>query len=671
MAITIKDVRQKYPDYEDLSDQELADKLHSKYYSDLPKEDFYRNIGLNKGSENPEEDQKKSLMSDFKSILKNEISDYPEPVNPLSFVNDIGIGLGKAGQGIASTLTGGYAPTVNFDEMSLNKNPKIQNKLIQGLAQYAPFALAGGSGLIGQLAAGAGFGATQTAPNEENAGGFLPSGKTGGAIESALINLLTHGAGKGLEALRPSKLFRGNLSPEELQRNLDITKGTETGLGDVIGSPLLKKKLENTLTMTPFSGANESLQRTGKEVVSRGENILSEMLGNNDPENVPEQVTKDLLKQHKNQREIKNSFYNDFNEEADKQFLNLNLAKFSSKAKEFKDALESTNILKYEPEMKSILSKLGIYENPVEKIPGDKSLVSQFGEKMIGDPLTTYKLPTAKEANLLKGKLNEYKNMYKSSPEANDRFMAKIFGELHSAIKEDINEAVEKSGNEKLKNKYNIAEDNYRKNYSKFLDKDIYRYIGGNKNPEQIISNFIKTSPHADLASGIAKLSSTLPPQSKNLLAYSYFSRALDNEGNLNPAKMGTAIEKLKPNQFKALVPDASLRKKLKDYSKLQHMNKEAQNLMFNPKTGQRTTDVLITGLLSALGKIGSGNIAALGAPAAAIGAGKMATKVLTNEKLREALVKKMLENKPKIAKPANIKGTQSLLQSLSATMGQ
>jgi hypothetical protein len=100
-------------------------------------------------------------------------------------------------------------------------------------------------------------------------------------------------------------------------------------------------------------------------------------------------------------------------------------------------------------------------------------------------------------------------------------------------------------------------------------------------------------------------------------------------------------------------------------------MNKEAQNLMFNPKTGQRNTDILVTGLLSALAKIGSGNIAALAAPAAAIGGGRLATKALTSERLRERLVRKMLENKPMIATPAKIGGTQSLLQSLTSALGR
>lgn len=44
--MNIKEVRQKYPQYEDLSDVQLADALHGKFYADMPKADFYKRIGL-------------------------------------------------------------------------------------------------------------------------------------------------------------------------------------------------------------------------------------------------------------------------------------------------------------------------------------------------------------------------------------------------------------------------------------------------------------------------------------------------------------------------------------------------------------------------------------------------------------------------------------------------
>lgn len=40
------DFRKRYPQYDDMSDKELADAFHSKYYSDIPIDDYYSQIGL-------------------------------------------------------------------------------------------------------------------------------------------------------------------------------------------------------------------------------------------------------------------------------------------------------------------------------------------------------------------------------------------------------------------------------------------------------------------------------------------------------------------------------------------------------------------------------------------------------------------------------------------------
>lgn len=50
---TIAEVRAKYPQYKDLSDQQLAEGLHKKFYSDLPFDDFAQRIGYSAKQEMP------------------------------------------------------------------------------------------------------------------------------------------------------------------------------------------------------------------------------------------------------------------------------------------------------------------------------------------------------------------------------------------------------------------------------------------------------------------------------------------------------------------------------------------------------------------------------------------------------------------------------------------
>lgn len=47
---TMQEVRQKYPQYDDLSDEQLAEALRRKFYSDMPKEEFAAKIGLTDSS---------------------------------------------------------------------------------------------------------------------------------------------------------------------------------------------------------------------------------------------------------------------------------------------------------------------------------------------------------------------------------------------------------------------------------------------------------------------------------------------------------------------------------------------------------------------------------------------------------------------------------------------
>lgn len=42
--------RRQYPQYNDLSDADLAEKLYRKFYADMPREEFNRRIGLTEGA---------------------------------------------------------------------------------------------------------------------------------------------------------------------------------------------------------------------------------------------------------------------------------------------------------------------------------------------------------------------------------------------------------------------------------------------------------------------------------------------------------------------------------------------------------------------------------------------------------------------------------------------
>jgi hypothetical protein len=63
--ITIQEVRAKYPQYNDLSDKELVDSLHGKYYSDIPINEFYQKVGLGQDIEPQPELTKTQTALDY------------------------------------------------------------------------------------------------------------------------------------------------------------------------------------------------------------------------------------------------------------------------------------------------------------------------------------------------------------------------------------------------------------------------------------------------------------------------------------------------------------------------------------------------------------------------------------------------------------------------------
>ncbi len=47
--MNVAEIRAKFPQYADVSDQELVDGFHQKYYSDMPKDQFYQSLGFSPG----------------------------------------------------------------------------------------------------------------------------------------------------------------------------------------------------------------------------------------------------------------------------------------------------------------------------------------------------------------------------------------------------------------------------------------------------------------------------------------------------------------------------------------------------------------------------------------------------------------------------------------------
>jgi hypothetical protein len=577
-------------------------------------------------------------------------------------IQDIGEGL-KQGY-LTLGEHAGYKPKGTTEEFTreaeqgrkeYEQSPEGQDilaQILRGGISNAPSFMLGGIGMgIGKnilakmmgsgVGSAIGAGGSFIPKPEERAEHMIKSGAIGAAIPGAYaVGAKAIPAIK--EALSPtsliSKFAKPGYSKEEILRNMEAAAGTETGVGSIIGSPGLQRAQENIISKIPFTGSEGSVNRTGKIIFDRGEKLINKYKGNYDPSELTEKLEESLMGAQSREKSIKNALYENVNNMADQSGLQLTLPNFSNLARKHIKDIESSNILKFEPDVKSLLSKLNIYKNPVKTEEITSNILSKEGLPISKGVESTY--PSLQESNILSSKLRYLSDQYRSSANPGDRNAARILGDLSRAIKGDIRNEIKNTGNESLIKEFNNAEKNYAENFSNLLDKTVLQFTSGKKLPEDLVSTFLKTSKTSDKAEQLDKLLKVIPKEDHDMIRYAYLSRALQGEEGMkvvNPAKLKTLWNNLGDNQKKLLFPDKEQRKELDNYVRLVQMNPKAVHKMFNPMTGQMNSD-LLTGymLMNPIKSLKEISIGMLG------------NKLLTSEKSRQKIVGKTIKKMEK-----------------------
>lgn len=623
--MNIQEIRQNYPQYQDLSDQELADSLHAKHYQDMPKEQFYSKIGFTVP-------QKEGILSKIgKGIVRT--------------AEDIDIGASKMGRNIFRSLhlPGGDVTDEQLNQIwgQGNQKPNLMDQIIQGASEFAP----------GLVLPGVSIGrAGKALESIPKAGGFLsealsqaiPQGAFGALQNENHLKGLGEGAGgavlgtaaaKTLSRLLPKNMFRGVLSPEELKRNLEITKGTQTGLGQVVESPFLNRVQENILPYTIGSGAEKTMQHNAKNIQETGTNLVNRLRGDIAPEDFSEKIHEALKNAAQEVEKTKSHKFKLANEHAEKLGITTSRANLRDTAKTILNQVES------DPDLAKFMSKKDLdllnslsnrNQSQISPVTGQKI------EDKIGHSL--------KNTDILRGKIGEH--AFEAAVKG-EKPKAAIYSQLKKSLEKDVQEAINKSESNELKDLHQEAMDYYRKEYAPFQDKDILKFTRQGGDPDLILNHFLKGGRN-DRSTLLQKLSKAVSQKDnqKNILASSYLSRAMDESGQINPVKLRTLYNKLGTNQRKVLFGTGDLHKEIKDYVDLVGKNNEAFNLMFNPKTGARNTELLAK--IAQLGAAGhSGLVSAIPVALGAVGS-RALNKALTSPKLREMVVGGMLNTTKK-----------------------
>lgn len=135
--MNIKEIRQQYPQYNDLSDQQLADSLHNKFYSDLPKEQVYQKLGLTTpaaqgGEVNPPGTMVGRAIEDFGRFtglgVKPELSQEGTMIGRAATqaVKDVSEPFIRAGKVALKGTVGGLVDLANISPQVVNLLPGTQ-----------------------------------------------------------------------------------------------------------------------------------------------------------------------------------------------------------------------------------------------------------------------------------------------------------------------------------------------------------------------------------------------------------------------------------------------------------------------------------------------------------------------------------------------------------------
>lgn len=475
--------------------------------------------------------------------------------------------------------------------------------------------------LIGQIAKAFGGGGVsgigRRAVGSAAYGGVTsPDYSSGDAITSGLTSAVLDSIGGGIGKLRPTNLFRGQLSPEELGRNLEAAKGTETQLGEVIQSPALKKIYETILQPVPFSGVQDQLGRVKQQLQAGGESLVNAYSRGMDPVAARDSLANSLKGAYNSQRTIKDELYGIPERIASEISFSPTLENFRNVTEKYKDVLANSSFAKFYPEVKSMINK-----------------VSSSGNDALD----------LKSANMLAGRLRELSDMHKTSPDTESMMMSGLLRNASSALKEDIMSSIKASGNKDLLKTYLDAEKNYAKNYSGFLDKKIYKYLAGEKGADDIIQDFLKTGRNNDKGDELNKLLKVLPPEGRDALKFAYLSKAFDEVGgekSFNPSKLIRIWRDELGDKQKRVLFDKDEIKQFDKYARFANMNREAVDRMRNPKTGYRN-NALATAA-TAIGAFQGGPLGAI-TPIALMAAGNKISKNLTSDEYRREFIRKML----------------------------
>jgi hypothetical protein len=186
---TIADIRKQYPQYSDISDAQLADGFYAKFYSDMPKEEFYKAINFSTGpaKQTPVEQPRTGMQEAGRQAGLTGRTLYEAFTAPATAALDFGAGLYNAGANLVGSESRLPYASQRQAEMLNKMGAPTPETTAEKIAQGGISGLAGQAGMAKAIPAAAGSLARS-----------LPAAAAGGAVAQPAAELTTDITGNPL-----------------------------------------------------------------------------------------------------------------------------------------------------------------------------------------------------------------------------------------------------------------------------------------------------------------------------------------------------------------------------------------------------------------------------------------------------------------------------------------
>lgn len=242
MPLTLQDVRDQYPQYNDLSDQDLMDGMHQKFYSDMSKDDFYQAMNFNPSGE-------------FTKGLERGIDQGKAAITEAipAYVKGMSNEIAGTNFDVTKNLNNYQTDIAKSNQQNPSAVPSISNiHSIGDLGKY----IAGGFGeQVPSLAVG------------------MLGGGVGGKIVEAGLSDLAENAGKDLTQEEMNKVVASQAA--------DIQKGALIGAGATIAPQVIPEQYLDFLSKgkdDPIGATMFGALQVGLTALPQV-NVLSKLLG--------------------------------------------------------------------------------------------------------------------------------------------------------------------------------------------------------------------------------------------------------------------------------------------------------------------------------------------------------------------------------------------------------